>query len=64
MKKRNVLFEKARMKYSQLCRHASTALKSLFQRRHPDDPYAMVGARERPRLPRRSGSVAVDPRDC
>jgi hypothetical protein len=27
----------------------------------PDEPYAMVTAPTRPRLPQRSGSVAVDP---
>lgn len=27
----------------------------------PDEPYAMVTATTRPRMPRRSGSVAVDP---
>jgi len=27
----------------------------------PDEPYAMVTAPTRPRVPRRSGSVAVDP---
>ena len=27
----------------------------------PDEPYAMVTAPTRPRLPRRSGAVAVDP---
>jgi hypothetical protein len=30
----------------------------------PDEPYAMVTAGTRPRLPRRSGSVAVDPYEC
>jgi hypothetical protein len=27
----------------------------------PDEPYAMITAPTRPRFPRRSGSVAIDP---
>ena len=40
----------------------AAAVKALILRReNPDDPYAMVTARVRPRLPRKSGSAAVDP---
>ena len=38
------------------------SFRSLLLRRHnPDDPYAMVTVPTRPQMPRRSGSVAVDP---
>jgi len=46
-----ILFEKARMKYLRLRHYAAIALKSLFRRRHPDDPYAMVGAPIKPDCP-------------
>jgi hypothetical protein len=40
----------------------AAAVKALIMRRkNPDDPYAMVTAPVRPKLPRKSGSVAVDP---
>jgi len=40
----------------------AAAVKALIMRRkNPDDPYAMVTAPVRPRLPRKSGSAAVDP---
>lgn len=43
-------------------RRKAAAVKTLLMRRgNPDDPYAMVGAHTWPRVPRRSGSVAVDP---
>ena len=43
-------------------RRNATAVKTLLLRRHnPDDPFAMVTAPRLPRMPRKSGSVAVDP---
>jgi hypothetical protein len=41
-------------------RRKATEVKAL-RRGNPDDPYAMVTAHTRPRVPRRSGSAAVDP---
>ena len=59
---------------TRLRRHKADALRAWVQIRRavqatprredpydPDEPYAMVTAPTCPRLPRRSGSVAVDP---
>jgi hypothetical protein len=61
---RNLLLEEARMRLKAKGRLALKALKSLFSRGNPDDPYALVTAPRKPRLPGRAGAVAVDPQDC
>ena len=54
----NAMLESART------RGVVAKLKSIFRRANPDDPFAMVTARKKPRLPRDGAAIAVDPHDC
>ena len=56
-----VLFTVSRIQLRVQLRHAAAMLRSFMRKRDPEDPYALVAARTRPRLPRRGGAVAVDP---
>jgi hypothetical protein len=47
--------------WCQIHRKAAGVKALIMRRRNPDDPYAMVTVPVRPRLPRKSGSAAVDP---
>ena len=47
--------------WRQIHRRAAAVKALIMRRKNPDDPYAMVTAPVRPRLPRKSGSAAVDP---
>jgi hypothetical protein len=60
---KNGLFEEARIGLEAKGRLALRALKSLFSRDNPDDPYALVTAPRKPRLPGKAGAVAVSPQD-
>jgi hypothetical protein len=60
---RNLLFEEARTRLRAKGCLAVKALKSLFSKGNPDDPYALVTAPRKPRLPGKAGAVAVDAQD-